>query len=103
MESNVVPMSAKQFKNVTDKDGSTLWRVILFPASIEGFKKGCREKKFTVREYAYSSTKYQEMNDQRNQLEAELKKQEAFLKRVCQAAFNDFFVSYMHLKAMRIF
>jgi V-type H+-transporting ATPase subunit C len=103
MESNVVPMSAKQFPGCTDKDGNTLWRVMLFPSSLEGFKKGCREKKFTVRDFEYSAAKYDEMVQQRSTLEAELKKQEAFLKRVCAAAFSDTFVSWMHLKAMRVF
>lgn len=102
MESNVVPMSAKKF-NVSDKDGNTLWRVILFPASLEGFKKGCREKKFTVREFEYSEEVWQQTSQQRANLETELKKQEAFLRRVCHAAFSDTFVSWMHLKAMRVF
>lgn len=102
MESNVVPMSAKKL-SVTDKDGNTLWRVMLFPTSLEGFKKGCREKKFTVRDFVYNAQAYDDMIQQRSTLEAELKKQEAFLKRVCHAAFSDTFVSWMHLKAMRVF
>lgn len=102
MESNVVPMSAKKF-DCTDKDGNSLWRVILFPASLEGFRKGCREKKFIVREFTYSQEAWQEQKDKCANLEAELKKQESFLRRVCHAAFSDTFVSWMHLKAMRLF
>ncbi|KAF4688792.1 hypothetical protein FOZ60_002381 [Perkinsus olseni] len=36
-------------------------------------------------------------------MESEVKKQEAFLKRVCAAAFSDTLVGWMHLKAMRTF
>jgi len=103
MESNVVPMSAKKFEKVTDKDGNTLWRVILFTKALDGFKKGCREKKFIVREFAYSEKKYIEYTNQKANLEAELKKHESFLRRVSHAAWSDTFVSWMHLKAMRIF
>merc|ERR1712118_229064 len=40
---------------------------------------------------------------QRGALEAEAKKQETFLRRVCHAAFSDSLVSWTHLKAMRVF
>merc|ERR1712039_802597 len=30
MAENVVPMSAKKFKNLDDKDGNSLWRVVMF-------------------------------------------------------------------------
>jgi len=103
MDANVVPMSAKKFKDITDKDYNTLWRVLLFPSALEPFKKACRDQKLLVREFTYSEANFVNLNQQRAKLEAELKKQDAFLRRVCHAAFSDTFVSWMHLKAIRTF
>jgi V-type H+-transporting ATPase subunit C len=103
LESNVVPASSKQFKCGTDKDGNTLWRVIMFKSSLEGFKKAARERKFLVRDFKLDAELYKKTLEDRAATEAEVKKQETFLTRVCQAAFSDTLVSWMHLKATRIF
>ncbi|CAK9070571.1 V-type proton ATPase subunit C 1 (V-ATPase subunit C 1) (Vacuolar proton pump subunit C 1), partial [Durusdinium trenchii] len=54
MQENVVPRSARQFKGIDDKDGNSLWRVVMFRSAVEGFKKVCREKRFAVREFEYN-------------------------------------------------
>jgi V-type H+-transporting ATPase subunit C len=103
LESYVVPLSAKKFNKVEDKEGNTLWRVVLFKSALEGFKKSAKEKKFIVRDFIYNPANYTRLVEQRGALEAEAKKQETFLRRVCHAAFSDSLVSWMHLKAMRVF
>ena len=54
----VVPMSAKKLtagdKFIEDRDGNTLYRVVLFKSSFEKFKKKAREAGFSVREFTYS-------------------------------------------------
>lgn len=102
LESNVVPASSKQFKPI-DKDGNTLWRVIMFKSSLDGFKKSARDKKFLVRDFKFDAELYKKTLEDRAATEVELKKQETFLTRVCQAAFSDTLVSWMHLKATRVF
>jgi len=98
----VVPKSTKKFP-ADDKDGNSLWRVVLFKSAVDKFKTECRAKKFVVRDFAYSASRYQEVMEQRGSLEAEAKKHETFVRRVCHAAFSDTLVAWMHLKAMRVF
>lgn len=99
----VVPRSAKKFGVPEDKDGLGLWRVILFKKGLAEFKKAAAEKKFVVRDFQYSEGVYKEVIDNRSKMEAEQSKHEAFLSRVCFAAFSDIFVAWVHLKAMRVF
>lgn len=103
LQAFVVPRSAKKFDVPEDKDGTSLWRVVLFKKGLAEFKKAAAEKKFTVREFHYSEDVYKEVIDNRSKMEAEQTKHEAFLSRVCFAAFSDIFVAWVHLKAMRIF
>merc|ERR1712087_542411 len=67
----VVPRSAKQFQKLdsscrlvplVDKDGSGLWRVILFKTAIEPLCKTLRDQaKCSIREYTYSPTAFTEL------------------------------------------
>lgn len=102
LESNVVPACAKRFTPI-DKDGNMLFRVIMFKTSLDGFKQAARQRKFMVRDFTYDAGVYKKTLEDRAATEAELKKQETFLIRVCQAAFSDTLVSWMHLKATRVF
>merc|ERR1712232_1506361 len=45
MHESVVPYSARKFSGLDDKDGNSVWRVVLFKSGAEGFKKQCREKR----------------------------------------------------------
>lgn len=103
LQAFVVPRSARKFDVPEDKDGASLWRVVLFKKGLPEFKKAAAEKKFVVREFRYSEGLYKEVVDNRSRMEAEQTKHEAFLSRVCFAAFSDIFVAWVHLKAMRVF
>jgi V-type H+-transporting ATPase subunit C len=98
----VVPESAQRIAP-DDKEGNSLWRVIMFKSATDAFKTSCRQHRFTVRDFVYDKTRYQQVVDSRAASEAELRKQEGLLRRVCQVAFSDALVAWTHLKAMRIF
>jgi V-type H+-transporting ATPase subunit C len=101
---NVVPECAMKL-DVTDKDGNSLYRVVLFKKNLDDFKNGARASpsKFVVREFSYSVQKYKEFDEKRKKMEAEVSKQEALCKEVCRGVFSDTFVSWMHVKVMRLF
>lgn len=101
-DSFIVPRSTKQFPGV-DKDGNTLWRVVLFKSCVDAFKTAARTKRFIVRDFFYSEEKFHLMQEHRSKMEAEKTRQETFLSRVCHAGFSDVFIAWSHLKAMRVF
>lgn len=103
MQENIVPMSARQFKGVDDKDGNTLWRVVMFRSAVDGFKKSCREKRFAVRDFEYSKDGYVKLEQQRKNVEESVKRQRDLVYGLYQAAWSDVFVAWMHIKAMRVF
>jgi len=103
MQENVVPKSARQFKGIEDKDGNTLWRVVMFRSAVDGFKKMCREKRFTVRDFEYSKDGYHKLEQQRKSVEESVKRQRDLVHGLYQASWSDVFVAWMHIKAMRVF
>ncbi|KAF4756197.1 hypothetical protein FOZ62_009431 [Perkinsus olseni] len=101
--SKVVPQSAIPLNLPADKDGAKLYRVVVFKNSVEEFSSNMRHARFNCRDFTYDAAKYDELQSAKAHMESEVKKQEAFLKRVCAAAFSDTLVGWMHLKAMRTF
>eukprot|EP00914_Ancora_sagittata_P023320 GHVO01046182.1.p1 GENE.GHVO01046182.1~~GHVO01046182.1.p1 ORF type:complete len:316 (+),score=46.12 GHVO01046182.1:184-1131(+) len=99
---NVVPRSAKKF-DFSDRDGNSLWRVVLFRKNLEEFKMAAKTKRFIVREFSFSESSYRSRVAERSRLEAERMRQETFLSRICFAAFSDVLIALTHLKAMRLF
>eukprot|EP00933_Yihiella_yeosuensis_P006735 TRINITY_DN11149_c0_g2_i1.p1 TRINITY_DN11149_c0_g2~~TRINITY_DN11149_c0_g2_i1.p1 ORF type:complete len:405 (+),score=114.06 TRINITY_DN11149_c0_g2_i1:90-1304(+) len=103
MHDNIVPMSAKKFPKLSDKDGNTIWRVVMFRSAADGFKKACREKRWVVRDFEYSEENYKKLKNQREQLEEAVKRQHELVRGLYQAAWSDAMVAWMHIKAMRVF
>lgn len=103
LQENVVPMSAKQFANLTDKDGNTLWRVLVFKRDAESFKKQCRERRYVPRDFEYSEEAYQQLKLQREQIDESVAKQHEMAKGLYSVAWSDVMIAWMHVKAMRIF
>jgi len=102
LENFVVPRSSKKF-DVTDRDLNTLWSLMLFRSSVEAFRVAARQRRFVLRDFVYSEDDYKRHVENWTKLEAEKSRQETFLTRVCFAAFSECFISWVHLKAMRIF
>lgn len=105
MQENVVPHSAKKFEGHDDKDGNSLWRVVMFKTAVEGFKKECRDsgKRFIVREFEFSEDNFKKLKTQRDQIEDQVRQQQHILHSLYQAAWSDTMVAWIHIKAMRVF
>ncbi|SOV73591.1 vacuolar ATP synthase subunit c, putative [Plasmodium sp. gorilla clade G3] len=101
--SYVVPRSTEQFKDLIDKDGNTLWKVFVFKKFAEDFKKEAKVKKFIVKSFKYDEKHYNDIMESRTKVEAEIIRQETFLRRMCLAAFSDIFIAFIHINILRVF
>jgi V-type H+-transporting ATPase subunit C len=106
----VVPETALQLNVAPDKDGATLWRVVLFKKSVPMFKQAIGGpdvakggKRFLMRDFTFSAESHKEYEARRSALVKDAEKQETMGKMVCKAAFADMFLSWVHIKAMRTF
>lgn len=104
---HVVPRSARRLQVPEDKDGMTVWRVVMFKTAVEAFKKACRTQgngRFTVRDdFKYSRLTWEKLKQQREALEEDIKKTHKILKASFRAYWSDVMIAWMHLKAMRVF
>merc|ERR1712217_814441 len=99
MHENVVPRSAMHFEQLDDKDGNSIWRVVMFKNAVEAFKKSCREKRYLVRDFEYDPNAFKKLEKQRadvDKVEAELRPQVLCLY---QAAWSDAMIAWVHIKA----
>jgi len=105
MTDSVVPKSAKRFdhESVKDKDGNTIWRVVMFKDSAEPFKKACRERRYITRDFEYSEDAFKKREIARKDLDEKIKKAYSLTMGLYHAAWSDVMVSWMHIKAMRVF
>ncbi|CAE8651453.1 unnamed protein product, partial [Polarella glacialis] len=83
----VAPQSARKFDGMDDKDGNSLWRVVMFRSAVDAFKKACREKRFLVKDFEYSEKAYKKLKVQREQLEESVKRQHELVRGLYQAAW----------------
>eukprot|EP01017_Pseudomicrothorax_dubius_P040877 TRINITY_DN647_c0_g1_i1.p1 TRINITY_DN647_c0_g1~~TRINITY_DN647_c0_g1_i1.p1 ORF type:complete len:383 (+),score=120.89 TRINITY_DN647_c0_g1_i1:137-1285(+) len=99
---NVVPGSTKQF-NVEDKDGLTLWRVILFRTQVQDFIKNAREKlKITVKEFKYNEEAIKNREKDKKVIEVQYKATLVKLEKVCQVCYSEAYTCFMHLKILKL-
>eukprot|EP00421_Protoceratium_reticulatum_P046956 CAMPEP_0168442638 /NCGR_PEP_ID=MMETSP0228-20121227/44115_1 /TAXON_ID=133427 /ORGANISM="Protoceratium reticulatum, Strain CCCM 535 (=CCMP 1889)" /LENGTH=412 /DNA_ID=CAMNT_0008457013 /DNA_START=38 /DNA_END=1276 /DNA_ORIENTATION=+ len=103
MHEKVVPGSAKKFEGLDDKDGNSVWRVVMFKRAAESFKKQCRERRFLVRDFEYSAEGYKKLQTQREQIDEAVKRQHELVRSLYSAAWSDTMVAWVHIKAMRVF
>jgi len=99
----VVPKSAKCFPQLADKDGNSLWRVVVFKSDAENFKRACRERRVVPRDFEYSEEGYNKLVQQRMQVDEQVKRQNDLVRGLYQAAWSDAMVAWVHIKAMRVF
>lgn len=99
----VVPMSARKFAGLDDKDGNSVWRCVVFKKSAEAFKKQCRDRRYVIRDFEYSEEGYKKLKQQREQLEEATKRHLDRVKGLYGAAWSDAMVAWVHVKAMRVF
>lgn len=103
LHENVVPRSAKCFPKLGDKDGNSLWRVVMMRNCVDAFKRACRERRYWARDFEYSEESFTKIKDQRQNLEQQVKRQLDTVKNLYNSAWSEVFVAWMHIKAMRIF
>jgi len=99
----VVPSSARKFHALDDKDGNSLIRVVMFRSAVDTFKKNCRDKRFTVRDFEYSEEAYKKLKVLRDQNKDDCDKQDKIVRGFCKASWSDVMVAWVHVKAMRVF
>jgi len=103
MSENIIPRSAMKFKDLDDKDGNSVWRVVMFKSCMEDFKKACREKRLAPRDFEYSEDAHKKLVSDREKVQDAATRQLSNVKGLYQAAWSDVMVAWVHIKAMRIF
>merc|ERR1712187_882311 len=88
MVENILPRSARKFEGLDDKDGNSVWRVVMFKSAVEAFKKGCREKRWVVRDFEYNPEAYAKLRKQREQVDESLLRAHELVKNLYQAAWS---------------
>merc|ERR1711920_903170 len=88
---------------LTDKDGNSIWRVVVFKSDAENFKRACRERRVVPRDFEYNEEGYNKLLEQRKQVDAQVARQHDLVRGLYQAAWSDAMVAWVHIKAMRVF
>lgn len=102
----VIPSSAQQFnfpEGPEDKDGNTVWRVVLFKSCKDKFQSLARQNKFTVRDFEYNPSALTDLEKKRQAVELEATEKLQSLTKFCQLAWSDVFTAWLHIKALRLF
>ncbi|KAM3137652.1 hypothetical protein pb186bvf_010266 [Paramecium bursaria] len=125
LHENVVPKTAKQFQ-VEDKDNLTIWRIVVMKSHLdkeleieepnpEGKPKkakqtpveeviiNAKEKlRITLKEFEYKPTESRDREKQRHELKSKSDNANAILKQACEKAYSDLYITYLHLKQLRL-
>jgi len=99
----VIPQSLKRINVDPDKDGLSLYRVVVYnkDREVDEFKKSCRDNKFIVRDYPYSSSWYATSVLDREHATANFVISHMRLVEAGLASFSELFGIWMHLKMLR--
>lgn len=96
----VVPGSSR---TVHEDGDSALVTVTLFRSVVEDFKNAAREKRFTVRDFAYSEEGVAADKEGKAKAISEHDKAKAMFLRWCKTNFAEAYSAMVHLKAVRLF
>eukprot|EP01067_Filipodium_phascolosomae_P007365 Filipodium_phascolosomae@DN5874_c0_g1_i1.p1 len=99
----VVPRSSWRFDAAPDREGNSLWRVVVFRNALESFTTAARKKRFLVREFNYNAETYEQHKKKAQETDVEKRRLEVFLHNVCKACYSDTLIAWTHLKAIRVF
>merc|ERR1712046_43145 len=101
---NVVHRSAKCFSNLSEEDGTQVWRIVLFKTAVDAFMKKAREERVaTCRAFTYDAAAYEAYRAEQEKTNESCEKQEKIMKSFCKSAISDVMVAWVHVKAMRVF
>jgi V-type H+-transporting ATPase subunit C len=96
----IVPQSSKL---ITEDSEMALFSVTVFRKVIEDFKLRCRENKFIVRDFQYNEAEVEASRNELTRLTTDKKNQFAPLVRWLKVNFAEAFISWIHVKALRIY
>jgi len=96
----VVPQSGKKLAEDNDFH---LYGVTLFKKKLDEFKTGCREKRFTVREYKYDPEEAERDSDEYSRLLKDSQDQWSTFMAWTDTAFGEVFAGMIHIKILRAF
>lgn len=99
--SPVVPGSARRIAE--DKDGYVLYTVVILKKFADSFRSACREKRFSVREFAYEPSNSGAVGRQVTELQQDTAVALAQLKTESRRKYGEIINIWFHIKAVRIF
>jgi len=98
---NVVPKSAKQ---LAEDEEYKLFRVFVLAKGVEQFKAACKDRRYIVRNPEISSQEDTKSDkEKRTTLVQEQSNQKTNLIKWCKTSYSELFVSWSHIKAIRVF
>eukprot|EP00168_Porphyra_purpurea_P020408 TRINITY_DN858_c0_g1_i8.p2 TRINITY_DN858_c0_g1~~TRINITY_DN858_c0_g1_i8.p2 ORF type:complete len:200 (-),score=57.93 TRINITY_DN858_c0_g1_i8:198-797(-) len=80
-----------------------LYAVTLFRAGVEAFKMGCRDRRYTVREYEFTPTAADDAAEEASRVEAEATSSAAAFGAWTSTAYAEAFMVALHLKVLRVY
>lgn len=96
----IVPRSTER---IAEDAEFGLYTVTLFKKVVDEFKLHCREHKFIVRDFVYDPKAIKAERDEKGKLEIDMKKEFIPLMNWLKVNFSQAFISWIHLKALRVF
>ena len=99
----IVPRSARNL-DVEDKDGNTIFRVVVMENSADSFLIKCKQRiGYTAKLFKYDEEGYQKDLEEAKVIEGKLNKLTGKLEKRCYYAFSELYVGAIHLKVMRAY
>lgn len=102
LSNKVVPGSAKQF-NVEDRDGLTIWRIVILTVAQDEVVTKAKKNRWVVREFEFNPDRTAVDKSNKEELKADYNKKQATLLGLCKSVFSELFIALVHLKALRVY
>lgn len=103
LSDKVVPGSTKQFNVGEDKDGLTLWRIVLLSVAQDEVIAKAKKNRWVMREFEFNPERNEVDKNNREELKADFAKKQATLLGLCKSVFSELFIALVHLKALRVY
>jgi len=97
---SVVPRSAI---HLTTEGEFSLYRILVLKKGAEHIKNLCREKRYTVRPFKYDPEEDKKSEGEKERLTASRYRQWKFLYQWCITTYEESFLFWVHVKAIRIY
>ncbi|XP_060789149.1 V-type proton ATPase subunit C 1-B [Neoarius graeffei] len=98
MSEFVVPRSSRK---LLEEEDAGIFTVTLFKNAVKEFKANAKKHKFTVRDFNLEEAEWQQKEMSR--LSIDKKEQYGIFVRWLKVNFNEIFVAWIHIKALRVF